>query len=43
MRKFVEVLRMEPGRGSPTIDPSGGGEPETGEAERETEALSGGG
>jgi hypothetical protein len=37
-RKSVEVLRMERGRGSPTTDLSGGGEPK-----RETGALSGGG
>jgi hypothetical protein len=28
---------MERGRGSPTIDPSGGGEPETGEGDRSAE------
>ena len=43
MRKSVEVLRMERGRGSSTIDLSRGREPETGEVERETGALSGGG
>jgi hypothetical protein len=37
MRKSVEVLRMERGRGSPTIDPSGGGEPKTGEGDRSAE------
>jgi hypothetical protein len=37
MRKSVEVLRMERGRGSPMTDLSGGGEPETGEGDRSAE------